>query len=130
MVVDTSAILAILLQEDDAHRFAEAIEAVERPLISAANVVESGIVLMARYGAEARADLEALLEAGGMAVEPVTVEQGTIALDAYEAFGKGRGHGASLNFGDRFAYALAKARGLPLLFKGEDFSRTDISSAL
>lgn len=130
MVVDTSALLAILLQEDDAHRFAEAIEAVERPLISAANVVESGIVLIARYGAEARTDLESLLEAGGMAVEPVTVEQSKIALDAYEAFGKGRGHGASLNFGDCFAYALAKASGMPLLFKGEDFSRTDIPTAL
>ncbi len=130
MVIDSSAILAILLQEDDAPRFAEAIEAVERPLISAANVIESGMVVIARYGPEARSDLEALLEAGGIAVEPVTAEQSAIALDAFETFGKGRGRGASLNFGDCFAYALAKARGLPLLFKGEDFSRTDIPSAL
>ncbi len=130
MVVDTSAVLAILLQEDDAHRFAEAIEAAERPLISAANVVETGIVLVARYGAEARADLGALLEAGGIEVEPVTAEQSAIALDAFEYFGKGRGQGAALNFGDCFAYALAKASGRPLLFKGEDFSRTDIQPAL
>lgn len=130
MVVDTSAVLAILLQEEDAHLFAEAIETAERPLISAASVVEAGIVLVARHGPEARADLAALLEAGGLGVEPVTAEQGTLALDAFEAFGKGRGRGAALNYGDCFAYALAKASGQPLLFKGEDFSRSDIRSAL
>lgn len=134
MVVDTSAILAILLQEEDAHLFAEAIETAERPLISAASVVEAGVVLVARHGPEARADLAALLEAGGLGVEPVTAEQSTLALDAFEAFGKGRGpgrdRGAALNYGDCFAYALAKASGQPLLFKGEDFSQTDIRSAL
>ena len=130
MVVDTSAVLAILLQENDAARFAEAIEAVERPMISAASVVEAGIVLIARYGDEAYADLEALLEAGSLRVEAVTAEQGAIALDAFRAFGKGRGHGAALSFGDCLAYALAKASEQPLLFKGGDFSRTDIQSAL
>lgn len=130
MVVDTSAILAVLLQEDDALRFAEAIEAAERPLVSVASVVEAGIVLIARHGAEARADLDALLDAGGFRVEPVTGEQGTIALNAFDTFGKGRGHGAGLNFGDCFAYALAKSSGAPLLFKGGDFSKTDVSAAL
>ena len=130
MVIDTSAILAILQQENDARRFAAAIEAVEHPMISAASVVEASIVLIARYGSEARADLEALIEAGSLRVEPVTAEQGAIAVDAFETFGKGRGHGAVLNFGDCFAYALAKASGRPLLFKGEDFSKTDIQPAV
>ena len=126
MVVDSSALLAILLQEEDAERFARAIEAVERPLVSSATVIEAGIVMIVRQGPAGRTDLVALLEQGGFGIEPVTVEQADIALEAYQRYGKGRGHAAGLNYGDCFAYALAKATGAPLLFKGDDFARTDI----
>ena len=129
MVVDSSALLAILLQEEDAERFAQAIEAVERPLISSGTVIEAGIVLIVRQGPAGRVDLIALLEEGGFGIEPVTVEQTGIALETYQRYGKGRGHAAGLNYGDCFAYALAKATGEPLLFKGDDFAHTDIEPA-
>ena len=129
MVVDSSALLAILLQEEDAERFAQAIEAVERPLVSSGNVIEAGIVMIVRQGPAGRADLIALLDQGGFGIEPVTAEQADIALEAYRRYGKGRGHAAGLNYGDCFAYALAKATGEPLLFKGDDFAHTDIEPA-
>ncbi len=129
MVVDSSALLAILLQEEDARRFAQAVEAVERPLVSSATVVEAGIVMIARHGSAGRVDLYALLEQGGFEVEPVTVNQAEIALEAYRRYGKGRGHVAGLNYGDCFAYALAKATGKALLFKADDFAHTDIEPA-
>ena len=87
--------------------------------------MEAGIVLISRHGLEARGDLRDFLEQGGLQVEPVTTEQAELALDAYQRYGKGR-HPAGLNFGDCFAYALCKATGQPLLFKGQDFSQTDI----
>ena len=127
MVVDTSAILAILLQEDDAERYAGALEATDRPLIAAASVVETGMVVMARLGADARADLEDLIRQGGFRVEALTMEHALVALDAFERFGKGSGHPAGLNFGDCLVYALAKLTGQPLLFKGDDFASTDIA---
>ena len=127
MVVYTSAILAILSQEDDAERYAGAIEASDRPLISAASVVEAGMVVMARLGTDARAELEDLLRQGGFRVEALTFEHALVALDAFEQFGKGRGHPAGLNFGDCLVYALAKLTGQPLLFKGDDFASTDIA---
>ena len=127
MVVDTSAILAILLQEDDAERFAGALEATDRPLISAASVVETGMVVMARLGADARADLEDLIRQGGFRVEALTLEHALVALDAFEQFGKGSGQPAGLNFGDCLVYALAKLTGQPLLFKGDGFASTDIA---
>ena len=116
MVVDTSAILAILLQEDDAERYAGALEATDRPLIAAASVVETGMVVMARLGADARADLEDLIRQGGFRVEALTMEHALVALDAFERFGKGSGHPAGLNFGDCLVYALAKLTGQPLLY--------------
>ena len=125
MVVDTSAILAVLLEEPEAADYAQIIEDDPAPLISAASVFEAGIVLISRHGPEARRDLRDFLEQGGMQIEPVTVEQIELALDAYQRFGKGR-HRAGLNFGDCFVYALSKATGQPLLFKGHDFSQTDI----
>lgn len=127
MVVDTSAVLAILLEEPEAAEYAQCIEDDPTPLISAASVLEAGIVLMSRYGPEARDDLQDFLEQAGLQVEPVTAAQIVLALDAYQQFGKGR-HQASLNFGDCFAYALAKATDQPLLFKGNDFSQTDIAT--
>lgn len=128
MVVDTSAVVAILLEEPESAHYAQLIEDHPVPLISAASVFETGIVLISRYGPEARDDLRAFIAQAGMQIEPVTVEQTEIALDAYQRFGKGR-HRAGLNFGDCFAYALAKAMGQPLLFKGNDFARTDIEAA-
>jgi ribonuclease VapC len=127
MVVDTSAVLAILLDEPEAAEFAQLLEDDPTPLISAASVFEAGIVLISRYGLEARGDLQAFIEQGGLQVEPVTAEQAELALDAYQQFGKGR-HRASLNFGDCFAYALCKATGQALLFKGQDFSQTDMAT--
>lgn len=129
MVVDTSSILAVLFQEADANRHAEAMETVEQPLVSAATVVEAGLVLTARHGPEASALLWDFLREGGFQIEPVTTEQATLALEAFANFGKGRGHPAGLNYGDCFAYALAKAMGAPLLFKGKDFAHTDIAAA-
>jgi ribonuclease VapC len=128
MVVDTSAVLAILLQEPEAADYTQRIENDLNPLISAASVLAAGIVLISRYGPEARDDLRDFLEHAGLQIEPVTADQADQALDAYQRFGKGR-HRASLNFGDCFAYALCKATDQPLLFKGNDFSRTDIGHA-
>jgi ribonuclease VapC len=126
MVVETSAVLAMLLDEPEAAEFAQLIEDDPTPVISAASVVEAGIVLISRYGPDARDDLLAFLAQGGLQVEPVTAEQADLALEAYQRYGKGR-HRAGLNFGDCFAYALCKATGQPLLFKGQDFSQTDIT---
>ena len=127
MVVETSAVLAILLEEPEAAEFAQLIEDDPTPLISAASVFEAGIVLISRYGPDARGDLQEFLAQGGLQVEPVTAEQADLALDAYQRYGKGR-HRAGLNFGDCFAYALCKVTGQPLLFKGQDFSQADIAA--
>ena len=127
MVVETSAVLGILLDEPEAAEFAQLIEDDPAPVISAASVLEAGIVLTSRYGPDARGDLQDFLAQGGLQVEPVTAEQADLALDAYQRYGKGR-HRAGLNFGDCFAYALCKATGQPLLFKGQDFSQTDIAT--
>lgn len=128
MVVDTSAIIAILLQEEDAQYYANAIEATEQPLVSAASVVEAGIVLHARQGPKAVEQLRIFLEEGGFQIEDVTSGQTWQALDAFARFGKGQGSPAQLNYGDCFAYALAKTADHPLLFKGDDFTQTDIKA--
>ena len=128
-MVDTSAVLTILFGEPEAATYAQSIESDPAPLISAASVFEAGIVLLRRHGPEALSDLQDLIKQGGLQIEPVTVEQAELALDAYQRFGKGR-HSASLNFGDCFTYALAKAMRQPLLFKGNDFSQTDLTAVL
>ena len=109
----------------DAGRFARAIAAAETRFMSAANLVEAGIVLQARFGSDAERDLDLLVFRAAVEIMPVTQEQATLARQAYRTFGKGR-HAAGLDFGDCFAYALAKATGEPLLFKGDDFSQTDV----
>ena len=129
MIIDTSAILAILFAEDDAARYAEAIAAAPLCLMSAANYLEAGIIVDNQVNATAGRQLDALISRASIQVEAVTREQADLARQAYLDFGKGN-HPARLNFGDCFAYALAKSRGLPLLFKGEDFSRTDVVAAL
>lgn len=125
MVIDTSALLAILQNEPERRAFNEAIEAAGARVMSVANFVETSIVIEARYGAEGGRDLDLFLERAGIELVAVTVEQGRAARLAFARFGRGR-HAAGLNFGDCFAYALAVERGEPLLFKGDDFSRTDV----
>ncbi|HXF14084.1 MAG TPA: type II toxin-antitoxin system VapC family toxin [Terriglobales bacterium] len=128
MIVDTSAIVAILGAECDARLFAEAIaEALERR-VSAATYVEAGIVLDSRRDVALSRSLDDFIRNTRIIVEPVTAEQAELAREAYRDFGKGR-HQAGLNFGDCFAYALAKDKGEPLLFKGHDFRKTDVEVA-
>lgn len=129
MAVDTSAVLAILFSEADATAYLEAIDAVDDLVMSAGTFSELGIILRVRLGDEAPRVIDSLLLRSGLAVEPLTEMQARSAWSAYQRFGKGL-HPAGLNFGDCFAYALAKERGEPLLFKGNDFAQTDIESAL
>ncbi|MFC3227907.1 type II toxin-antitoxin system VapC family toxin [Marinibaculum pumilum] len=128
MIVDASALLAILLDEPEGAAFANAIAADPHPLMSAVNWLEAAIRVDGSGDLLAVQDFEALVEASRIAVLPVTMAQAQEARRAYARFGKGR-HPASLNFGDCFAYALARERAEPLLFKGQDFSRTDITPA-
>ena len=125
MIVDTSALIAILQDEPQRRAFNEAIEAANSRAISAATLVEASIVLEARFGAEAVRDLDFLVSKAQFTIAPVDAAQALIAREAYRRFGKGR-HPAGLNFGDCFSYALASAKGEPLLFKGEDFAQTDV----
>ncbi|MGH7708158.1 MAG: type II toxin-antitoxin system VapC family toxin [Vulcanimicrobiaceae bacterium] len=127
MVIDTSAIIAILREEAEAADFARAIEDAPRRYLSAATLVECAIVVEARAGAAGAAALDVLLGESAIEVVSLTSVHAAFARDAFRHFGRGR-HPAALNYGDCFSYALAKSLGEPLLFKGEDFSRTDIES--
>jgi ribonuclease VapC len=130
MIVDTSAIIAVLKEETDAPRFLRALTISTEPKrISAANYLEAGVVVDANRNPVLSRRLDDLVVKTAIEVEPVTREQAEIARAAYRDFGKGSGHPAGLNFGDCFAYALAKSMGEPLLFKGDDFSRTDVAIA-
>jgi ribonuclease VapC len=130
VIIDTSALVAILRGEPDADAYLVALDAARAPRLSAATYVEAGIVVDANRDPVLSRRLDELLRVAGVAVEPVTREQADIARAAYRDFGRGSGHPAGLNFGDCFSYALARSTGEPLLFKGDDFSRTDITSAL
>lgn len=130
MIVDTSALIAILRDEDDAPDIALAIERAEIRRISAANYLETAMVIDASRDPIASRRFDDLVDTGELRIEPVTHAQARIARDAYRDFGKGSGHKAGLNFGDCFAYALAKSTGEALLFKGDDFNHTDLESAL
>ena len=125
MVIDTSAMIAILMHEPAADRLVSAMEADRTRLVSAATVVEASLVLLARYGEAGDPQLDRLLRGIGAEVVPVGEEQVALARDAALRFGRGR-HPAALNFGDCFSYALAVARGEPLLCVGDDFSQTDV----
>jgi ribonuclease VapC len=129
MILDTSAIIAILRQEPEASEFAKIIEHATEPRISAVSYVEGGAVIDGSKDPVASRRFDELIEAAQIAIEPVTEAQARLARQAYRDFGKTSGHPAKLNFGDCFSYALAKSRGEPLLFKGQDFSRTDVKSA-
>lgn len=126
MVIDTSALIALLGMEAEAVRLATALESDANRLISAASVVEIGLVVESRYGAAGGRELDLLIAKAALSIEPVTAEQAEIAREAWRRYGKGR-HSAGLNFGDCSSYALAKATGEPLLFKGDDFAQTDIA---
>jgi ribonuclease VapC len=130
LIIDTSALIAILRAEDDARDMALAIEGAPIRRISAANYLETAVVIDASRDPVASRRFDELVETAELRVEPVTHEQARIARDAYRDFGKGSGHKAGLNFGDCFAYALAKSTGEALLFKGDDFGHTDIAAAL
>jgi ribonuclease VapC len=130
MIVDTSAVIAILKEEQDAYRLLRAVAISTQPKrMSAANYLEAGIVVDANRNPLLSRRLDDLIVQTEIAVEPVTREQAEIARAAYRDFGKGSGHPAGLNFGDCFAYALAKSTREPLLFKGDDFSHTDVAIA-
>jgi ribonuclease VapC len=125
MVIDSSAILAVLLNEKNATGIAWTIEAGSQRLLSAANLLETSIVIEGRKGDAGGRELDLLLYRAAIEIVAVDRDQAEIARVAWRRFGKGR-HPAGLNYGDCFAYALAKRSGLPLLFQGDDFSRTDI----
>ncbi len=130
MILDTSAIVAILRAEPEAGACAQAIESAGVRRLSAASYVEVGAVIDRAGDAIASRRVEELLGVSGIEIEAVSAAQARIAREAYRDFGKGSGHPAGLNFGDCFSYALAKATGEPLLFKGEDFRHTDITPAI
>ncbi|HEX4488129.1 MAG TPA: type II toxin-antitoxin system VapC family toxin [Terriglobales bacterium] len=126
MILDTSAVIAILRLEPEASEFAALIEQAQPRRMSAVSYVEAGAVIDGSKDPVASRRLDELIEEAKIAIEPVTEAQARIARQAYRDFGKQSGHAAKLNFGDCFSYALAKSEGEPLLFKGQDFSRTDV----
>jgi ribonuclease VapC len=130
MIIDASAIVAILRNEPEAGSCANAIAGTISRRVSAVNYVEAAVVIDGSRDPIASRRFDDLFREAQLVVEPVTESQARIAREAYRDFGKGSGHPAGLNFGDCFAYALAKARGEPILFKGDDFRRTDLTSAL
>jgi ribonuclease VapC len=125
MVIDTSAILAILQREPERRSFLEAIESADSTRMSVAGFVESSIVIESRYGAEGLRDLDRFLSRASIELIPVDAEQGQLARSAFSRFGRGR-HRAGLNYGDCFSYAAAINLGEPLLCKGDDFIHTDV----
>jgi ribonuclease VapC len=127
VIVDTSALIAILRDEPEALVSAEAITAPTVCRMSAASFLEAAAVIDAGRDPVASRRFDELLAVAQIMIEPVTETQARIAREAYRDFGKGSGHPAQLNFGDCFAYALAKETGEPLLFKGDDFHHTDIA---
>jgi len=129
MIVDTSAVLAILFNESDAETFARAISEADSRRMSAASFVESAVVIEVQTRESGSRQFDAFFRRAGIIIDPVTVEQAHAARQAYTDFGKGR-HAAGLNFGDCFAYALAIVTGEPLLFKRGDFRKTDVKAAI
>lgn len=128
MILDTSAMVAILYREPEAPAFAQLIHDAEVCRISVASYVELSLVVESQLGPEGMRQAEAFFRRARVVIEPVTLDHGDMARQAFLDFGKGR-HKAGLNFGDCFSYALAKATGEPLLFKGADFAQTDIKAA-
>ena len=130
MIVDTSAIVAILKDEPEGLAFSKVMDSAKAVRISAAAYFESSIVIGKYRDPVLSAKLDELIEDANIVIEPVTLEQAQIARLAYRDFGKGGGHPAGLNFGDCFSYALARAKREPILFKGDDFVHTDLRPAV
>jgi ribonuclease VapC len=129
MIVDSSALVAILKREPERKAFSALLEAAANVRISAATYFETCIVIDSSNEPGASHMLDDLIEVSRIAIEPVTAEQARIARQAYRDYGKGSGHRANLNFGDCFSYALARDKREPLLYKGDDFAHTDLRSA-
>ena len=129
MVVDTSALIALLLDEPEAEDFRVALEDDEKRLVSAGTLLEAALVIEARKGEAGGRELDLLLQKASFTVVPVDEEQVAEARRAWRRYGRGR-HDAGLNFGDLFAYALTRTSGEALLFKGHDFTRTDVGRVL
>jgi ribonuclease VapC len=126
MVIDSSALVAIVLAEPEASQFRIAVPKATIRIISAASALEAAIVVESRRGEQAGRDLDQVLAEGDIRIVPVTIEQITVARRAYRQYGRGR-HKAGLDFGDCFSYALAKVSDEPLLYKGNDFGLTDLA---
>lgn len=129
MVIDSSALLAIIFDEPDAVNYEKALEANETRLLSAASLLETAIAVEWRLRDSGSRELDLLLDRVPIQIVDVTIEQIRVARQAFRLFGKGR-HAAGLNFGDCFSYALSKVSGEPLLFKGDDFAQSDVDSVL
>ena len=129
MVIDTSALLAILFDEPDAVRLRAAFDHDEVRLLSAGTLLEAALVIEARKGEHAGREFDLLITKARIEVVPVDADQVEEARRAWRRFGRGR-HAAGLNYGDLFSYALARTTGQPLLFKGEDFARTDVARVI
>ena len=129
MIVDTSAMVAILYREPEAAAFSQRIHDADSCRISVASWLELAMVVESQLGPDGMRQAEAFFRRAGITIEPVSIEHGELARQAFLDFGKGR-HKAGLNYGDCFSYALAKATGEPLLFKGNDFALTDIEAAV
>lgn len=127
MIIDSSALIAILRNEHDARKYADAIASAFVRRLSAANYVETAAVIDSSRDPVASRRFDDFLREAEIVIETVTAEQAQIARHAYKDYGRGSGHPAKLNFGDCFSYALAKVKNEPLLFKGNDFTRTDIA---
>lgn len=128
MILDTSALVAIFYNEPERGEFLKKISECPRCRMSVANFLELSMVVEHQLGPDASRQVDSFFRRAGIALEPVTLDQGYLARQAFLDFGKGR-HPAGLNFGDCFAYALARITNEPLLYKGEDFAQTDLSSA-
>jgi ribonuclease VapC len=129
MIMDSSALVAILTDEPDALALAQVLDRQQTVRLSAASYLETSIVLDKHRDVVLSAKLDGLIESAKVVIEPVTPEQARIAREAYRNYGKGSGHRANLNFGDCFSYALAREKREPLLYKGDDFAHTDLRSA-
>ena len=130
MIVDSSALIAVILNEEDGALLSRAMDDPEIVRMSAASYLETAIVIDKYRDAVLSALLDDTILDSEIVIEPVTVEQARIAREAYRNFGKGSGHRANLNFGDCFSYALARVKREPILFKGDDFIHTDLRSAM
>lgn len=130
MIVDTSALVAILKEEPDADLYKRALVVAASASMSAANFVEVAMVVDGRREPVASHQLDNLITYTGIRIEPVDEAQARVARQAFRDYGKGSGHPAELDFGDCFSYALASVTGWPLLYKGDDFGHTDVVSAL